>query len=199
MDKIAHRYTLATLLVMLLAFPAQARLRMGLTGGVAVNELHFDRTIVDANHRAGFTGGITADLPLPVMGLGIEASLLYTHRNNALSDGSETFERDYLEVPLHARLQFNILGLKKLIAPYVFTGPNFAFLFHDNEPTNYDNSKTYASWDVGAGVELISHLRVAASYGIGFTKAMKSVQLDYQQPEVQGKDRYWTITATWLF
>jgi len=190
---------LALLLTLVTTISSQAELRLGVKGGVTVNELRFNRDVMNADNRAGFTGGLVADLSLPVTGLGVEASLLYTHRDNELSDGYETFKRDYIDIPVHVRLKFGILGLGKVISPYVFTGPSFSILFHDDMPSNYDNSRTYTSWDIGGGVELLNHLRVSASYAIGFTKAMRSVNLDYEKPSVQGKDRYWTLTAAYLF
>jgi len=196
---VCQRALLIAVIVTAVALPASAQLRFGFKGGIAVNELRFNRDVMNADNQVGFTGGVMADLSLPIMGLGIDASLLYTHRDNDLYDGYETFKRDYIDIPVHVRLKLGIVGLKELFAPYVFTGPSFSILFHDDMPTGYDSSKTYTSWDVGGGVELFKHLQISATYGIGFTKAMRSVNLDYEKDQVTGKDRYWTITAAYLF
>jgi len=193
------RWLLAAVLVIAGALTCQAQLRMGVKGGAVVNDLRFNRDVLDADNRMGFVGGIMADLSLPITGFGVEASVLYTHRDNRLSDGYETFKRDYVDIPVHLRFKLGVVGLGRIISPYVFTGPNFSILFHEDLPTGYESSKTYMSWDFGAGVELFQHLRVAANYGIGFNKAMRSVGLDYEKTEVQGKDRFWTITAAYLF
>jgi hypothetical protein len=72
-------------------------------------------------------------------------------------------------------------------------------LFSDNGNEYYKNRKTYMSWDVGGGVDLFNRLRVTATYGIGMSKAMKVIGQDYNGEQVNGKDRYWTLSAALLF
>jgi len=141
------RWLLAAVLVIAGALTCQAQLRMGVKGGAVVNDLRFNRDVLDADNRMGFVGGIVADLSLPITGFGVEASVLYTHRDNRLSDGYETFKRDYVDIPVHLRFKLGVVGLGRIISPYVFTGPNFSILFHEDLPTGYESSKTYMSWD----------------------------------------------------
>ena len=92
-----------------------------------------------------------------------------------------------LEVPVAA----------KILVPYAFSGPNFSLLFKEDEASTMENSKTTMSWDIGAGVELFSHLRVSASYGIGLTKSLEMVNEDATKSG--SKDNCWTVSATYLF
>ena len=48
-------------------------------------------------------------------------------------------------------------------------------------------------------MNLFNRLRVTATYGIGMSKAMEYVDLEYQGDKVEGKDRYWTLSAALLF
>jgi hypothetical protein len=189
-------YLLALIVAVL---PIGAQVRFGVRGGMTVGELRFERDIIDSDNRMGWCGGLLIDAGIPVVGLGVEASVMYTHRNNRLTDEYRLFKRHYIEIPVYARYRLSLPSVERFFAPLVFTGPNFSILFNDNGPSTYDNSKTYLSWDVGAGADLFRHLRLTATYGIGISKAMKYINRDYDGEVVQGKDRYWTLNAAWLF
>ena len=196
MNKRLMFYLLALIVA---AIPVGAQVRFGVRGGMTVGELRFDRDIIDSDNRVGYCGGLLVDAGIPVVGLGIEASVMYTHRNNYLSDQSRVFKRYYIDIPVYARYRLDIPGLRKLFAPIVYTGPAFSILFNDNGPSTYDNSKTYVSWDAGLGADVFNHLRVTATYGIGISKAMHYIERDYDGNTVDGRDRYWTLSAAWLF
>ena len=48
----------------------------------------------------------------------------------------------------------------------------------------------------GFGLQLIKHLQVGASYGIGLSKVADFV---VENVDVEAKHNGWTITAAWLF
>lgn len=195
----SKRIVFALMTAMLLALPAATQVRLGLRGGITVGELRFSREIIDSDNRAGFTGGLLVDVGIPVTGLGVEVSAMYTHRNNRLTDGQRTFKRHYIDIPVYARYRMGIAGIGHVFAPYIFTGPSFSILFDDSAPGNYDNNKTYLSWDVGGGAELFNHWRLSATYGIGISKAMEYIDREYTGDKVSGKDRYWTLSVAYLF
>lgn len=191
---------LATILLSLfLAIPVSGQVRFGLRGGVTLGELRFDRDVIDSDNRLGYCGGLLVDLAIPVTGLGVEASVMYTHRNNRLTDGNRLFKRHYIDIPVMARYRLPLPGVEHYFAPIVFTGPSFSILFDENAPENWQGRKTYISWDAGLGADLLRHLRITASYGIGISKAMSYIDREYNGGKVQGKDHYWTLTAAWLF
>lgn len=194
-----RHFLLAILLTALLAIPATAQVRLGVRGGITLGEMRFDRDVINSDNRVGYTGGLLLDLNIPVIGLGAEVGVMYTHRKNRLTDGQSYFKRHYFEIPVYARYRLSLTSLERIFAPYIFTGPSFSILFNENAPTNYKNSKTYLSWDVGAGVELFRHLRLSASYDIGISKAMEYIDKEYDGLRIEGKDRHWTINAAYLF
>lgn len=193
------RNILLAILVMAVTLPLAGQVRLGVRGGVTLGELRFDRNVIDSDNRMGYCGGLVLDLAIPVTGLGIEASVMYTHRNNRLTDGDRMFKRYYIDIPVMARFRLPLPKVEHYFAPLVFTGPSFSVLFNDNAPDNYKGRKTYLSWDVGAGMDLFNHLRLTASYGIGITKAMSYIDSEYKGDKVNGKDKYWTLHAAWLF
>jgi len=190
---------LAILMMMTMALNGAAQVRLGVRGGMTVGELRFDRDIINSDNRVGYCGGLLIDAGIPVIGLGLEASVMYTHRSNRLTDNTHVYKRHYIDIPVYARYRLELAGLGRVFAPMVYTGPSFSVLFNDNGPSTYDNSKTYLSWDFGLGADLFNHLRVTATYGIGMSKAMHYINSEYNGDKVEGKDRYWTLCAAWLF
>lgn len=195
-----NRTILITLLALIVAtLPAAGQARFGLRAGVSVDKLRFDRDIIDSNHRLGYNGGLVLDLNIPVVGLGFEASAMYTYRNSRLTDGSRSFKRHYIEIPVYARYRMALPTVERICAPLVFTGPSFSILFSEDAPSGYKNNKTYLSWDVGAGVDLFRHLRITATYGLGISKALEYIDSQYNGSTVKGKDKTWTLSAAVMF
>lgn len=193
------KYYVFALVLTLAALPAWSQVRVGLRAGLTVNELRLDRDFVGSSNRAGYTGGLVLDLNIPVVGLGIEASAMYTYRNNRLTSEDRIYKRHYIDIPLYARYRLSIPSVERYFAPYVFTGPDFSILFDDDAPIGINNSRTYTSWDLGGGADLFNHLRFSVSYGIGITRALEIIDREYTGTQVDGKDRHWTLSAAWLF
>ena len=193
------KYYVFVLLLTLAVMPAAGQVRVGLRAGIAVNGLQLDRDIVSSSNRAGYTGGLVLDLNIPVVGLGIEASAMYTYRNNRLTSGDRIYKRHYIDIPLYARYRLTLPGVERFFAPYVFTGPDFSILFDDDAPVGINNSRTYTSWDVGGGADLFKHVRLSVNYGIGITRAMEIIDHEYAGTQVDGKDRHWTLNIAYFF
>jgi len=198
-NRLAKNIIATVLLIIFTAMPAMSQVKFGIRYGMTINKLKFDREIINSDNRVGHTAGLVLDLNIPVIGLGVEASAMYTHRENRIMDDTQVYKRHFIDIPIYARYRLALPAVEKIVAPYVFTGPNISILFKEKVPTNIDNSKTSLSWDVGAGVDLFSHLRVAASYSIGMSKAMEYVNKEYTGGTVIGKDRLWTVSAAYMF
>ena len=178
---------------------AQAQVRFGFKAGVTINELKWDKDIVSKDNRAGFTGGLMIEAGLPVVGLGIDASALYTHRENNLYLEETKLKRDYLDIPINVKYKLQIAVLSKIISPFVTTGPDFSLLLGDDDKGDFKTRKWNTSWNVGFGAELFRKVQIHANYGIGLTKAFEYLGKEVNSKPVKGKDKYWTITAAYLF
>ena len=193
------KYYIFALALTLAALPARSQVRVGVRAGLTVNELRLDRDFISSDNRAGFTGGLVLDLNIPVVGLGIEASAMYTHRSNRLTSENHTYKRHYIDIPVYARYRLSLPPIQRFFAPYVFTGPCFAILFDDDTPIGINNSKTYTSWDLGFGADLFTHMRLSMTYGLGITRAMEIIDREYAGSQVDGKDRHWTLNVAYFF
>jgi hypothetical protein len=147
----------------------------GVEAGMNVNSLSFN-DILESSNRLGFFVGPKAKFRIPLLGFGADAAVLY-NMNNAeyvLTGASKSLS--YLEVPLNVRYSFGI----KAISVYVATGPQFNYCLSSDASLNelYGNDLTSFSrstwgWNVGAGVELFSHLQVGVSYTIPISNSGK--------------------------
>ena len=194
-----YKNILYVILLLAIALPATGQVSLGVRAGVTLGELRFDRDVIDSDNRLGYCGGLVLDLAIPVTGIGIEASVMYTHLDNRLTDGNRLFKRHYIDIPVMARYRLPLPGLERYFAPIVFTGPAFSVLFNENAPDNWKGRKTYLSWDAGLGADVMRHLRITASYGIGISKAMSYIDREYEGDKVSGRDKHWTLALAYLF
>lgn len=189
------------------AMPTQAKfLSVGPRIGIGVNEMKFSGSgisdLLDSDNRTGFTAGLEAELMIPVVNLGLDVSAMYVRRDASFLENNNisTTQRDYIDVPVNVKWKIGIPAIGSLLTPYIFTGPDFAFLTSKKAIDEAWESKSVdVSWTIGAGVQLFSHLQIGASYGIGITKAAEKIGIGNTSNEISGKNNYWTVTAAWLF
>ena len=197
------KYLTITLVLLMLPCAAQAKFRFGAKAGFGINTIKFDRSIMDADNYLGYSIGATAELELPAVGVAIDASALFSHRTNKIQvqdEDNRTYKRNYFEFPVHAKYKFNLLGLNRIAVPFIYAGPDFAFLSSETDPSDsFKNRKMSVSLDLGAGVEVINHLQISVNYSLGMSKAFEYVGLNSEVKNVNGKDRCWTISAAYFF
>lgn len=186
-------------IVAIAVIPAQGQVRFGVKGGITINELKWDKNILSCENKAGFTGGLMLEVGLPVVGLGIDGSVLYAHRENEMYMDGKKLKRDYIDFPINVKYKIQIPVISKIFAPFVSTGPDFALLLSDSDTGDFKTRKWNTSWNVGFGAELFRKLQIHANYGIGLTKAFEYINKEVESTTVKGKDKYWTITAAYLF
>lgn len=198
----------AIMLAMVCSVGAQAQLRFGLKAGVAVNKLSLNKSTFDSDNRAGFTGGAMVEFTVPIVNLGFDASVLYAQRSVDVyaGDGAKnTDHRSYIDIPVNFKWKMSFLGTGKIIAPFLTTGPDFSFLCSkQNFKDAWDSRKFDFAWNVGAGVQLLNKVQIAASYGFGITNSATALQgssitNDLKHLDFKGKNRSWTITLAYLF
>lgn len=201
-----HLLILVAIMAIGSTMSVSAQFHFGIKAGVAVNSLKFSnlddvQKTFSKDNRAAFTGGIMAEFEVPVIGLCFDASAMYVRRTGdmpVINDGTLTSvqnKRDYIDVPINIKYKIGIPLISKFIRPYVLTGPDFAFLVSKKAVVDaYKNKSFDFSWNFGAGIELMRHVQVQASYGLGLSKVVGK-----SDSQIDGKNRYWTVTAAYLF
>lgn len=187
-----------------IAAAAKSDIRFGIKAGLDVTSLHFSEKTFDADNRAGFTAGIMGEFTVPVIGIGCDLSVMYVRRNSRwmedqFGDESINMKNDYIEIPLNLKYKFGFLGSGKIIAPFITTGPSVAFLTSRTAINEFAKNKTCdVAWNFGFGLQFINKIQVAASYGLGLTKAVEFFD-GVKSADINGKNRYWTVTLAYLF
>lgn len=181
-----------------MAMPAQAQLNFGVKGGLNLSKASFSN--VGANFKkdnfTGFFIGPMAELNIPVLGLGLDASMLFAQRGITVSDGDyeTTIRQNGLDIPVN--LKYTI-GLGSLLGIYVAAGPDFYFDFASDktiEGVRVNKRKAEVGFNIGAGVKLFSHLQVGANYNIPLSDTAKFDGLDGAY-----KTKTWQVSAAYIF
>ena len=186
---------------------AGSPLRFGVKAGVAINELKFNENAFSSSNRAGFTGGVMLQFIAPIINIGCDASVMYTHRQNRINFTEEgeatsgmTVNSDYIEVPINFRWNIGLPIVGKFVTPFLTTGPDFSFLVSNKNVKDAWNKKTFDfAWNFGVGLKLVDRVELAAAYGLGITSNASSDSALYGKNIADGKNRVWTVTAAYLF
>ena len=204
----------AALLVAAFSVTPQAQaqgFKFGVKAGVAINELKFNKDAFHSDNRAGFTGGVMGQFTMPIIGVGADLSVLYVRRSTtayvdapvgtaAVASATATkLNRDYIDIPLNFKWCINVPAVGRIITPFITTGPDFSFLLSKQNAENAWNQKKFDfAWNVGFGLQLFNKVQLAASYGIGITKSASGENALFDTG-INGKNRFWTVTAAYLF
>ena len=190
------------------AMPSQAQIKFGIKGGLNVDNINLKhaQANVSAKNRTGFFAGVTADVTIPLAGLGADIAVLYDNKVVGISDGTTEANKTmhYIDLPINAKYT---VGFSSLVSAYIATGPQFSWNVGDrnwklaNINQDWELKKSEFSWNVGCGVTALSHVRVGYNYNIALGKTAEFSYMDTAGKLVKGKLRNNThqISLTYLF
>jgi hypothetical protein len=189
------RLFVVIVLMMLVMDSAGAQVRFGIKGGLNVSSVKFDKDLLSTENLTGFQIGPTVEALVPYVGVGVEASILYSQKGLYAKRDMRTVSMDYIDVPVSLKWKFGI----PIIKGYLNAGPYVAFRV-DGETPNIETqikSKTFAAGlNFGGGVEIFSSLQVGFNYGLGLTNDYSASKLG---DIANGKSNLMSITAALLF
>jgi hypothetical protein len=184
-------------------------LQFGVKAGLTVNSLKFNNSVFDADNRCGYTAGLMTKFIAPVLNIGFDASVMYTHRSinvgmsaddEGLYVAGENISRNYIEIPINFRWDISLPVIGSYVTPFLTTGPDLSFLVSKENAENAWNNKTFDfAWNFGVGLMFVNKIQVHASYGIGLNNAASADSSLYGKFGTDSKNRFWTITAAYLF
>ena len=188
--------TLMVIACLALAIPAQAQIKFGVKAGLNVSKLHLSKETLSSDNRAGFFVGPTAEFTLPLLGLGIDGSVLYNQFGVDSEKGTST--KKSIEIPINLRWT---VGFSSLVGAYVAVGPQFGFNVGDrwfDEVCEFKKNTT--SFNVGAGLKLLGHLQVGANYNFALKDNGKIHDDDIEDLATIGfKQNTWQVSVAYLF
>lgn len=205
--------------------PAQAQLSQGIKGGLNLTNNYLSdfsasgvSNTLSAKNMTGFFIGPSVEYMIPVVGLGIEASLLYSQKGSSydIDLGTSKFtvkdKVHYLDLPINLKYKFSLL----VAGVYVAAGPYVSYAISGDRSlsnltgiTSSEINKTdfYNDLDLGvnlgAGVELFSHLQVGVQYSWGLKDAAKNEitngNLGGVVSNFNAKNRVFSVSAAYYF
>lgn len=184
---------------------ANAEFRFGIKAGLNVNKLHLSdyKANLNSDNQCGFTAGVMTEFTVPVVGIGFDLSLMYTHMNNEIKEGINegAVGKNFLEIPLNLKYKFNIPVINSIIRPMVYTGPTMALKLDKSTFEGISTKTVQMGWNLGLGLELFKHLQVSGGYTFGINNVAKKIPgvNNMNIGDIKVKNNYWTITAAYLF
>lgn len=206
--KTIKKILVALIAITFFAGSANAKIvNFGIKAGMNVNKINIDNGIkglINPSNSYGWEAGVMAEFNVPVVGLCLDASLMYARMNNSTTVGvpggtidGKVFGQNFIQIPINVKYKFQIPMVSQIFAPYIFTGPEFAFKL-DNVKWNDEGTKPcQVAWNIGLGLQFINHLQIGASYGFGINNIAQGFGFNAQ--DLKAHNNYWTITAAWLF
>ena len=181
-------------------------LKFGFKGGLDVTEMRFNKSVFDTSNKTGWFFGPTAQVSLPVSGLGVDISAFYDQKKSEVND--ETITQKNILIPLNLRWK---LGLGSQAGIYLAAGPQFGFNVGDDEfewtdrasrRNTFQLKKSSFSVNLGAGVYLSKHLEIGFCYNIAMgstADATFSEAIDSTIKTDDAKPKSWQISAANFF
>ncbi len=163
-----------SLFLCVMLMPANAQINWGLRGGLNVSKLNIN----DFKNQSatGWFVGPTTEFTLPIIGLGFDASLLYSRINSEVAN--ETLKFNYLSIPLNLKFKLMI----PIAQPFIYAGPEYNVKLGTSSDRKLENilgrdaGMKGSEWscNIGAGIDLLSRLQVYAAYNFGFTDIVEN-------------------------
>ena len=197
---------LAFVAAWLWAVPANAQFNWGLEAGVNMSKVSVkgDGGLFDSSNRTGWFVGPKAQVIMPVIGLGLDGAILYSQKYMKLEaegESSPNKSMPYLEIPINIRYNY---GFSSLVGIYVATGPQYDWylgsrnLTFDGESFGKLERSTF-SWNVGVGVNLLSHLQVGVTYNIAMGETGEIEGVGNALKKCDLKNNTWQVRLAYLF
>jgi hypothetical protein len=207
---------LFSLCLLLVALITNAQVLFGVKGGVDLAKLSFKDDVFNSTNRMGWFVGPTMNIPIPLPGMSIDLSALYSQKESKI-------DVNYSPVGTTDTRQMNALKTKQIIVPldlrytidlgtdvnvFAFGGPQLGFVIGDKEQNLTDDNdaiwrlkNSAFSVNVGAGLTL-GHLQLSANYNVGVSKTGEVTWKTATQDVVDGWNgnyNSWQISAAYYF
>ena len=184
---------------------ANAQVKAGIKAGLNLTSMSLSEKMFSSENRAGFFVGPTVNFTLPVVGLALDASLLYDQRSAKVLD--ETLKQQSIQIPINVRYGF---GLGNTASVYIFAGPQFGFAIGDkvtelaNDAADWRLKDSNLSANVGLGLMLLNHLQISANYNIalgttGEVDVNNAVNTAWNTAIGKAKANAWQLSVAYFF
>ena len=199
-----------------IAVPATAQFDWGIKGGVNLPEAPKNIKGIKDGHT-GWYAGPMAKFIAPVLGLGVEAGVLYSASGVAI-DG-ETYKKNSIEIPLYLRYELRLPAIKNFLTPFMAVGPQWGYTFGKKEFGNklqdvenlsdvknkyFKYEESLFSLNLGLGFVLFNHLQLHANYNIALGQNYEYGELENMSlvdglKTIKSKNNMWQFSLAYIF
>lgn len=195
---------LFTAVILCASMTVNAQVKFGLRGGVNLTNMSFSNLAsnISTENTTGFYVGPTLKIKIPVVGLGLDGSVIYNQKGCKINGESVT-EKE-IAIPINLRYEF---GLGDVANIFLKAGPQFAFpvgtkdfdITASNENGRYSLKSSNFSINLGFGATLASHLELSANYNIACGKTGEGFWNNTKQAFGDGKSNSWQLGLAYYF
>lgn len=195
--QIMKKIIVAIVAALTFALPSSAQINWGLKAGMNISNVSLSSETLSKNNRCGYFVGPQMDITIPIVGLGFDAALLYENKSiSGVNENGETVDEtlNYVDLPINVKYT---IGFSSLASVYLATGPQFSWNLGDNTifESSYSLKSSLFYWNIGAGVTVLSKIRVGYTYNIPCGNTADSNKLG----NIDFKNRTHQIHLTYLF
>lgn len=150
--------------------------------------------------------GPTLFVKIPLVGLGVDGSVLYDQREAKIKGTDETLRQQQVAIPINLRYSFGLGGTASV---FLFAGPQFGFNVGGKnikelvKDTDWKFKDSQFSVNVGAGIFVLDHLQINANYNIACGATGKVTEVanigNTVSEAFNGKANAWQIGLAYYF
>lgn len=202
-------FTLILAICLFSSAPVAAQLNWGIKAGMNLAEKPSKLSDLDAKGKTGWFFGPTAKVMLPIVGLGIEANLLYSQSKTEIA--GEGFTRKSIELPIYLRYEFSLPVINKFLEPFVAVGPQWGWNLGDKDldwdlgtiKTEYKLKNSNLSLNLGLGAIIVDHIQFHINYNIALGKTSEYSAVDKAAGQVldviKSRTNTWQVSVAYIF
>lgn len=194
--------------------PVAAQFNWGIKAGVnsAERPSNLGELKSAAKGEAGWFVGPMAKVTLPIVGLGVEANLLYSQTNTEV--GGETIKSKCVDLPVYLRYELSLPAVNKFLEPFIAAGPQWSWNIGDKTYSiadiidggqqalsQYTLRSSNLSLNLGLGAVVLDHVQLHVNYNI----ALGSTS-EYSEPTqaalnfaTKSKTNTWQFSLAYIF
>lgn len=200
-------------LTLFVSAPVAAQFDWGIKAGVNITQKpsNLDEVIDNVKGKSGWFVGPMAKVTIPVIGLGVEANLLYSQYKSQI--GERGITRQSIDLPVYLRYEISLPVVNKFLEPFIAVGPQWSWNIGDKDirwdelgsSTNYKYKlrNSNLSLNLGLGAVFFNHVQLHANYNIalGSTSDYEGVVSSVTSAieNIKSKTNTWQVSVAYIF
>ena len=202
------------MLALFTAAPSAAQFNWGVKAGVNIAEKPTNlgelQSVVKG--EAGWFIGPMAKATIPVVGIGIEANLLYSQTNTQV--GGTDISSQCIDLPVYLHYELSIPAINRFFEPFIAAGPQWSWNVGDRkfnvdkewiqgvvsgDEYNYTLRGSNLSLNIGLGAVIIDHIQIHANYNMALGSTSDYCDAKSAFNSIKSKTNTWQVSVGYIF